>query len=311
LNLIRPLRETQKVITITAATGRLGRLVIQELLDRGVPATEIVAAARTPQKAADLAQRGIQVREADYDRPETLVAAFTGADKLLLISSDVLGQRFPHARNAVRAAVDAGVGLIAYTSFVNADTSALVLAGEHKQTEALIRESGLPYVLLRDGAYIEMYTETLAPALQFGAIMGAAGDGKVSGATRADLAAAAAVVLTSDGPAGKVYELGGQPFTMADLAAEVSAQAGKPIVYQNLPVEGYAKMLADTGLPEQFAQVLADTSLGIARGDWYTDSTDLERLLGRPTTQLADAVAVALTTPEPALRTAGAARGGK
>jgi len=284
------------MITVTAASGRLGRLVTEELLQRGVPADQIVAAARTLHKAADLAARGLQVREADYTRPETLATAFAGTDKLLLISSDVAGQRFGHAKNAVQAAVDAGVGLLAYTSFVNADTSSLVLAEEHKQTEALIRESGLPYVLLRNGAYIEMYTENLGPALQFGAIVGSAADGKVSGATRADLAAAAALVLTSEGHAGKVYELGGQPFTMADLAAEVSKQTGKPIAYQNLPVAEYAKVLVGVGLPEPFANVLADTSLGIARGDWYTTSTDLQRLIGRPSTPLADAVAAALKT---------------
>lgn len=284
------------MITVTAATGRLGRLVIEQLLQRGVPADQIVAAARTLHKAADLAARGLQVREANYTRPETLATAFAGTDKLLLISSDVAGQRFGHAKNAVQTAVDAGVGLLAYTSFVNADTSSLVLAEEHKQTEALIRESGLPYVLLRNGAYIEMYTQDLGPALQFGAIVGSAADGKVSGATRADLAAAAAVVLTSEGHVGKVYELGGQPFTMADLAAEVSKQTGKPIAYQDLPVAEYAKVLVGAGLPEPFANVLADTSLGIARGDWYTTSTDLQRLIGRPSTTLADAVAAALKT---------------
>lgn len=285
-------------ITVTAATGHYARLVIEELLKRGVPAGDIVAAVRTPQKAADLADRGVQVREADYDRPETLVPAFSGTDKLLLIPSTVYGQRYPQMQRAVKAAAEAKakakVGLIAYAGFVNSDTSTLRLGEEHKQTEALLRASGLPFVLLRNGAYTEMYTDTLGQALQYGAILGSAGDGKVSGATRADLAEAAAVVLTSDGHQGKVYELGGTAFTMAELAAEVSKQTGKHIAYQDLPVEQYAKTLAAAGVPEAFADLLADTSLAIAHGDWYSDRTDLHQLIGRPSTPLAEAVAVAL-----------------
>lgn len=283
-------------ITVTAATGHYARLVIEELLKRGVPAGDIVAAVRTPQKAADLADRGVQVREADYDRPETLVPAFSGTDKLLLIPSTVYGQRYPQMQRAVKAAAEAKakVGLIAYAGFVNSDTSTLRLGEEHKQTEALLRASGLPFVLLRNGAYTEMYTDTLGQALQYGAILGSAGDGKVSGATRADLAEAAAVVLTSDGHQGKVYELGGTAFTMAELAAEVSKQTGRHIAYQDLPVEQYAKTLAAAGVPEAFADLLADTSLAIAHGDWYSDRTDLHQLIGRPSTPLAEAVAVAL-----------------
>lgn len=282
------------MITVTAATGHYGRLVIDELLNRGVPADGIVAAVRDPQKAADLAERGVQVREADYDRPDTLVSAFAGASKLLLIPSGVYGQRYPQMQRAITAAAEAGAGLIAYASFVNTGTSTLLLGQEHKQAEAAIRASGLPFVLLRNGAYTEMYTETLGPALQYGAILGSGGDGKLSAATRADLAEAAAVVLAGDGHQGKVYELGGTAFTMADLAAEVSRQAGRHIVYQDMPADAYAKTLAAAGVPESFAGLLADTSLAIARGDWYTDSTDLHQLIGRPSTPLADAVADAL-----------------
>lgn len=198
-------------ITVTAATGHYARLVIEELLKRGVPAGDIVAAVRTPQKAADLADRGVQVREADYDRPETLVPAFSGTDKLLLIPSTVYGQRYPQMQRAVKAAAEAKakVGLIAYAGFVNSDTSTLRLGEEHKQTEALLRASGLPFVLLRNGAYTEMYTDTLGQALQYGAILGSAGDGKVSGATRADLAEAAAVVLTATATRARSMSWGG------------------------------------------------------------------------------------------------------
>ena len=284
------------MITVTAATGRFGQLVVDALLKRGVPAAGIVAAVRDPHKAAGLAKQGVQVREADYDRPETLLPAFTGASKLLLIPSAVFGQRYPQMQHAVTAAAAAGAGLIAYASFVNTGTSTLRLGQEHKQAEAAIRASGLPFVLLRNGAYTEMYTETLGPALQYGAILGSAADGKVSGATRADLAEAAAAVLAGDGHQGRVYELGGTAFTMADLAAEVSRQTGKHIVYQDMPVDAYAKTLTAAGIPESFAGLLADTSLAIAHGDWYTDSTDLQQLIGRPSTPLADVVTAALKT---------------
>lgn len=261
------------MITVTAATGRYGRLVIDELVLRGVPADDIVAAVRSPHKAADLAERGVQVREADYDRPQTLVPAFAGANKLLLIPSAVYGQRYPQMERAVKAAVEAGVGLVVYASFVNADTSTLRLGEEHKRTEALIRASGLPYVMLRNGAYTELYAGELGDvdyALQSGAMIGSAGEGMISGASRADLAEAAAVVLTGDGHEGKLYELGGTPFTMADLAAAIGQHTGKTIVHQDLPVDDHAQALAAAGLPEGLAEIVADTSFAVTRGDWYT-----------------------------------------
>ncbi|WP_239308802.1 MULTISPECIES: SDR family oxidoreductase [unclassified Frankia] len=283
------------MITVTGATGHLGRLVIEELLERGVPAGDVVAAVRGPEKAADLAARGVQVREADYTRPETLATALAGTDKLLLISSNEVGQRAAQHRNIVDAAVAAGVGLIAYTGILNADTTGLALATEHKATESIIRDSGLPFVFLRNGWYIENYTDNLAPALEHGVLLGAAGDGRIAGATRADFAAAAAAVLLGAGQAGAVYELGGdEPFTMTELAAEVSRQSGRTVVYQNLPAQEYTKALVDVGVPEAFASLLADSDLGIGRGELTTDSGDLRRLLGRPTTSLADAVAVAV-----------------
>ncbi|WP_239333750.1 SDR family oxidoreductase [Frankia sp. CiP3] len=282
------------MITVTGATGHLGRLVIEELLERGVPADDVVAAVRGPEKAADLAARGVQVREADYTRPETLATALAGTDRLLLISSNEVGQRAAQHRNIVDAAVAAGVGRIAYTSILNADTTGLALATEHKATESIIRGSGLPFVFLRNGWYIENYTDNLAPALEHGVLLGAAGDGRIAGATRADFAAAAAAVLLGAGQAGAVYELGGdEPFTMTELAAEVSRQSGRTVVYQNLPAQEYTKALVDVGVPEAFASLLADSDLGIGRGELTTDSGDLRRLLGRPTTSLADAVAVA------------------
>lgn len=285
------------MITITAATGRYGRLVVDALLRRGVPANEIVAAVRSPEKAVDLAAKGVQVRQADYDRPDTLASAFAGADKLLLVPSVDFEQRYPQMVRGVEAATDAGVGLIAYASFVNTDTSTIRLGQAHKLTEAFIRTSGLPYVMLRNGAYIEVYAGDLGGmdyALNSGTLIGSAGTGKISGASRDDLAEAAAVVLTSDDQAGKVYELGGTAWTKADLAAAVSQLTGRPLVYQDMPVEAYTQVLAAGGFPLFMAEIIADAGFSATRGDWYTDSTDLPDLLGRPSTPLVDVVAATL-----------------
>lgn len=286
------------MITITAATGRLGRLVIDELLQRGVPASDITAAVRAPDKAADLADLGVQIRHADYDRPEILPAAFAGTDRLLLIPSADYGRRFPQAKNAVDAAVTAGVRYLAYASFVNTPTSTLRLGEEHKQTEAYIQQSGIAHTYLRNGAYTELYCGELgdlAPALAAGTLLGSGGTGKISGATRPDLAAAAAAVLTAEQPL-EAYELGGSAFTLADLAAEISAETGRPLTYKDLPVDDYAKALSEWGVPKPFAELLADTSHAISRGDWYTDSTGLQDLIGRPATPLTEVVKTAAQT---------------
>ncbi|MFY1634792.1 SDR family oxidoreductase [Solwaraspora sp. WMMB335] len=287
------------MITVTAASGHLGRLVLTDLLDRGLPAEQIAAVARTPEKVAAFTARGVQVRQADYARPDTLGVALAGATKLLFISGSEVGQRRAQHRNVIEAAQAAGVGMIAYTSILKADTSSVPLAEEHLATEHMIRESGLPFVFLRNGWYLENYTEAGLPqALATGSVIGSAGTGRVAAATRADFAAAAVAVLTAAGPvspAGTVYELGGdQPFTLAELAAEISRQVGREITYQDLPADVYAKALTDAGVPEPMAAALAASDVGIARGDLTTDSGDLSRLIGRPTTSLADAVRTAI-----------------
>jgi NAD(P)H dehydrogenase (quinone) len=283
------------MITVTGTSGHLGRLAVEALLDRGVPAGEIVAVARTTAKVADLAALGVQVRHGDYTDPATLGAALAGTDVLVLVSSNEIGQRLPQHRNVIDAAVAAGVGRIVYTSILKADTSGAALAGEHKATEEAIRASGLAFTFLRNGWYLENYTENLAPALEFGAIFGAARDGRVAAATRADYAAAIAVVAAAGGHENRVYELGGdQPFTMAELAAEVSDRSGQQIAYTDLPAGEYEKVLVQAGLPQPYAAVLADSDVAIARGDLTTDSSTLRELIGRPTTGLGDAVALAL-----------------
>jgi NAD(P)H dehydrogenase (quinone) len=283
------------MITVTGASGHLGRLVVADLLERGVPADQIVAVVRSPEKVGDLAARGVAVRAADYTDPGSLTAALAGTDRLLLISSSEMGQRVAQHANVINAAVAAGVSLLVYTSIAFADTGTGPIVPEHKATEALIRESGLPYVILRNSWYTENYTGHLDTAFQFGAIMGAAGEGRVSAAPRADYAAAAAAVLAGQGPVDVVYELGGDTaFTLAELAAEVAGQSGREVVYRDLTEEDYAQALIGAGLPEPYARALAGSDSALARGELFVDSGQLRQLIGRPTTPLADSVALAL-----------------
>ncbi len=282
------------MIAITGATGQLGRLVIQNLL-KTVPASQLVAAVRSPDKAADLAALGLQVRQADYARPATLEAAFQGVSKLLLISSSEVGHRAPQHAAVIAAAQQAGVQLLAYTSILHSDRSPLGLAAEHKETEAMLRASGIPHVLLRNGWYTENYTASVPAALQYGAVLGSAKDGRIASAARADYAAAAAAVLTLEGQAGKVYELAGDTaYTLSEFAAEIAKQSGKAVVYNDLPEAAYAAALVQAGLPEGFAALLADSDVGASTGGLFDDSHQLSQLIGRPTTPMAEVVRVAL-----------------
>jgi NAD(P)H dehydrogenase (quinone) len=280
---------------ITGATGHLGRLVTKDLLRRGVLAGDITATGRDITKVKDLADRDIRVLAIDYDDPASLDAAFRGADRILLISASEPGRRARQHENAIDAAARAGAGLLAYTSIANAGTTTMRLAAEHQATEAALRASGLTYVLLRNSWYVENYTAQVPAILQRGSLAGSAGHGRVSAATRADYAAAAAAVLTGDDHESRAYELGGdEAFTLAELAAEIGAQAGQPVGYLDLPEDEYARLLAGAGLPEAAAATLADADRGLARGDLFVDSGHLRQLIGRPTTTLREAVAAAL-----------------
>lgn len=283
------------MIAVTGATGKLGRQVISGLLEK-VPAAEIIAAVRTPEKAADLAALGVQLREADYDKPETLASAFAGADAVLLISGSDLGaDRVAQHQAAIDAAAGAGVKLLAYTSILHADTSPLKLAETHRKTEEYIRASGLPFVFLRNGWYFENQTATLGTALQHGAILGCAGEGQFASAAIADYAAAAVAVLTAGGQENKVYELAGDTsYTVAEMAAEAAKQSGKSVVYTNLTPDAYQSTLIGFGLPDFLAKLLADADVGASKGELDDTSGDLHRLIGRSTGTLADAVAAAL-----------------
>ncbi|MCE1170399.1 MAG: SDR family oxidoreductase, partial [Azovibrio sp.] len=269
-------------------------LVIHNLLQQ-LPARNIVAAVRRPDQARDLEALGVQLRQADYDRPETLAAAFAGAEKLLLISSSEVGRRLPQHEAVIDAARQAGVALLAYTSLLHADSSPLPLAAEHKATEARLQASGLPHVILRNGWYTENYLASLPVALEHGVLLGGAGQGRIASAARADYAAAAAAVLTRPDQAGRIYELAGDSaYTLAELAAEISRQAGKPVRYQDLPEADYRAALLGAGLPEGLAVLLAESDSGAARGGLYDDSRQLSQLIGRPSTPLAAQVAQAL-----------------
>lgn len=278
-------------IGVTGATGQLGRIVVSKLKEK-IAADNIVALVRSTEKASNL---GVEVREADYDKAETLHNALNGIDTLLLISANEIGKRATQHKNIIDAAKKAGVKWIVYTSLLRANTSSLNLAGEHLATESALKESGIPFTLLRNGWYTENYTGSIPGALGGGAFLGSAGDGKISSAARKDYAEAAVVVLTSEGHQGKVYELSGDnAYTMEDLAAEISRQAGKDIPYKNLPESEYAAMLAKYGVPQGFAQAIANWDVSVSKGDVFDDSRQLSKLIGRPTTSMSETVGEAL-----------------
>ncbi len=279
------------MIAITGATGQLGQLVIKALLKK-VPAASVVAAVRNVEKARDLAALGVQVRHADYDKPETWDAALKGAERVLLISASEIGKRAKQHRAVIDAAKRAGVKLLAYTSILHADTSPLGLAAEHRETEAMIRASGVPYVLLRHSWYTENYAMGIPNALALGAVYGCAGDGHISSATRADYAEADVAVLTAENQAGRIYEFAGDTsYTLTEFAAQISRQSGKDIGYVNLPEAEYKNVLIKAGLPEPIAAMLADSDTGVSKGGLFDDGHQLSKVIGRATTPMATSVA--------------------
>ena len=272
---------------ITGATGQLGRLVVKKLKEN-MKTDELVALVRSPEKASDF---GIEVRPFDYTKTDTLEKGFQGIDQLLLISSNEVGQRKAHHQNVIKAAQKAGVQHIVYTSLLHADTTTISLADEHKATEELIKASGIPYTILRNGWYTENYTASIPSALENGTFIGSAGEGKISSASREDFAEAAVAVLTGEGHVGKIYELAGdEAYTLQDLAAEISRQTGKNIPYNNLPEADYANTLTSAGVPEDYAKEIARWDIGASQDDLFNEGKVLSRLIGRPTTPMADTV---------------------
>ncbi|GAB2886590.1 SDR family oxidoreductase [Paraburkholderia jirisanensis] len=286
---------TQPTILVTGAAGQLGQLVLRALLDT-TPANRIHALVRSERAAASVAALGVQVRIGDYTAPRSLDAAFQGIERALLISSNDLGQRVAQHANVIDAAKRAGVGLLAYTSLLHADTSPLGLAEDHRQTEAALRASGLPFVLLRNGWYTENYTAGIPAALAHSALFGSAGAGRISSAARADYAAAAAAVLTAAHvQAGRIYELAGDhSFTLAQFSAELSSQTHKSIAYNNLPESEFKAALLAAGLPEPVAALLSDSDKCAADDALFDDKGELRALIGRPTTPFEKTMAAAL-----------------
>ena len=281
-------------IVVTGATGHLGRLVVESLLERGVPASSITAVGRSTDRISDLGDRGVRVVAADYKDPTSLDAAFAGAEVVLLVSSNDFDDRAGQHRNAIDAATRAGVSRIVYTSGPQALTSSVLLMSDHRATEEYLAESPVPSTVLRNAWYVENYTAQLDTYLEHG-MVGSAGDGRVSLAPRADYAEAAAVVLTTDGHEGRTYELGGEAVTLPQLAAAISEATGRPVAYTDVPVDAFAGILAGAGLPDPLPMIFADVDRGIAEGELEVDPADLETLLGRPATPVSVALGAAVT----------------
>ncbi|MET8468911.1 SDR family oxidoreductase [Streptomyces sp. NPDC006422] len=280
---------------VTGATGKLGRLVVAGLLDAGVPAQEVAAVVRDKEKAADLAGRGVELRVADYGVPETLADAFRAGDRVLLISGSEVGQRVAQHQAVIDAAKAAGVALLAYTGVLGGPDADFELAAEHKVTERAILDSGLPYTFLRNGWYHENFTENLAPVLEHGAVVANAGEGRYASASRADFAAAAVAVLTGEGHENRTYELSGdEAWSLAEYAAEIARQSGKEIVYRQVTPEQNREILLGAGLPAPFADILVGVDTAVEKGLLARRNGDLARLIGRPTTPIADAIEAAL-----------------
>jgi NAD(P)H dehydrogenase (quinone) len=278
-------------IAVTGATGQLGKLVIAELKNKVGP-QDLVALARSPEKAADL---GTEVRAFDYSEPDSLATSLEGIDRLLLISSSEVGKRFEQHTNIIAAAKKAGVSWIVYTSLLHAEHSTLSLAGEHVATEQALKESGIPHTILRNGWYIENHVGSIPGALGAGAFVGGAGEGKISAATRQDFAEAAAVVILDEKHIGKTYELAGdEAYTLAEFASEITKHSGKNIPYSDLPETEYANILKSVGLPAELAAAIASWDTGISKGDLQDNSKQLSALIGRPTTPMAITVQEAL-----------------
>lgn len=278
-------------IAITGATGQLGRLVINKLKEK-IPTDNMIALSRSVEKAKGLE---VEVREFDYEKPAMLKPALKGVDTLLLISASEIGKRFSQHKHIIEAAKSAGIKWIVYTSLLRTDNTSLDIGTEHKVTEKLLKESGIPFTILRNGWYTENYTSSVPGAIRGGALMGCAGNGKISGAARADYADAAAAVLTGKNHQGKIYELAGDNFfTLSDLAAEISRQTGKNIPYKNLSEKDYTSALKNFGVPEEFAKVIAGWDTAASKNDLFDDSHQLSRLTGKATTPLSVSVADAI-----------------
>lgn len=288
---------TDPATVVIGATGNLGGLVVDELLRSGVDGSTIIATGRNEDRLAELADQGVTALRVDFDDPRTIDGLLAAGDRVLLVSGSEVGRRLPQHQSVVDAAVAAGVAQLAYTSGPQARTSPMKLMAEHRLTEEAIEASGVPSTILRNGWYVENYTDQLATYREHGAILASTGDGRISVAPRVDYAAAAAAVLT--GPAedhvGRVYELGGdESVTLADIAAALTEATGQTIVAADVPADEHLAALLGAGLPQPLAEILVDADRRVADGALEVEGSDLRDLIGRPTTALADAVEAAV-----------------
>jgi NAD(P)H dehydrogenase (quinone) len=276
------------MIVVTGATGQLGRLVVEGLVNQ-VPVEQIAVVVRDPAKAVRFGELGVEVRVADYSEPATLADAFKEGEKVLLISGSEVGQRVPQHKAVIDAAKAA---LLGYTSILGGPAADFELAREHQITERYLIDSGLPYVLLRNGWYHENYTGALGQVLANGGVLTSAAEGaKIASATRADFAAAAVAVLTTEGHENKEYELSGDDaWTYEEYAAEVSRQLGKDVAVNRVPGETHREILVGAGVPDPFAAILVGVEDAISRGLLAVQTGDLSKLIGRPTTPISHSI---------------------
>jgi NAD(P)H dehydrogenase (quinone) len=278
-------------IVVTGASGHLGRLVVERLLDRGVDPAGIVATGRSTDKLGELAERGVRTERLDFDDVPETVPWLAAGDVLLLVSGSEVGKRVPQHQAVVDLAARSGVRRIAYTSAPAADDTTLALAPEHAATEGLIRASGLPFTFLRNGWYTENYEQAFAQARETGVVASSAGDGRVASAPRSDFADAAAVVLASEGHDNAVYELSGDvAWSFDELAATFADVLGREVTHQRLTPDEHRALLVSFGLDEGTAGFVVALDQNIADGLLAVTTGDLARLIGRPTEPLAETV---------------------
>lgn len=284
---------TTQTIAITGATGQFGAIALDLLKAQNV---KTIALVRSPQKITEVENK-VEARAFDYSQPAGQVEALQGVDTLILVSGNEIGQRTQQHRNVIQAAKQAGVKRIVYTSLLGADreNSVKSLAGEHLETEQLLKQSGVAYSILRNAWYSENYTDSIGSALELGAFYGSTKLQQISTALRAELAEAAVKVALQQGHENQTYELAGSTsYNLGDLAAEISQQTGKQIPYVDIPAADYAKALTEAGVPADFAALIAEWDEDAAKGALYSEDKTLEKLLGRPTASLATAVKLAL-----------------
>jgi NAD(P)H dehydrogenase (quinone) len=284
----------QPTLLVTGASGHLGRRVIELLLEKGIAPASIIATTRSPEKLADFAAQGIDVRHADYDQPDTLAEAFKGADRLLLISTDVIDpRRLTQHLNGVKAAEAAGVKHVLYTSLTNPDPSTPVtLAPDHWGTENALRGSSMGWTFLRNNIYADGQVQALAQAIQFGGLYSAVGDGKIAYVTREDCAQAAAAALAAEFDGNRILNITGPAaVSQAELAQIASEFSGKTIPYVALPADVLKQNLTNVGLPPHIVNLIVSFDEAGAQGKLDLVSSDFELLTGRKPTSVAEFLA--------------------